>query len=270
MRIIDCVQGTEEWLRARLGIPTCSQADRILTPKTLKPSGQREQYRNQLLAEWILGYPIDWGASSAWMERGTDLEAEARAAYELETGTDVQQVGFIRHDDIAFGGSPDGLIGDDGGVEIKCPAIHTHIGYMLAPDTLADEYRGQVQTLLALTGRQWWDLWAYNPELPPVRVRVERDAEYIKAFGKALLEFVRSLEEAQEKLREYKRIPPTVEAVLAAETEAEKAAPEDPEPEVAPWDRVLAARGADVSGDLGALAEQAGRRTGRSAQAQGR
>lgn len=212
MKIIDVVQGSPEWHAARLGIPTCSQADRILTPKTLKPSSQAATYRNQLLAEWLFGYPMDWTGASQWMERGTEMEAEARAAYELEMGVDVQQVGLILRDDEMFAGSPDGLVGDDGGLEIKCPAIHTHIGYLLNPDSLADEYRGQVQSILALTGRDWWDLWSYNPDLPPVRVRITRDAEYASAFDKALSAFVANLRTGREMLREYKQAPQAVEA----------------------------------------------------------
>ena len=217
MKILDVVQGSPEWLQARLGIPTCSQADRIITPKTLKPSSSAAMYRNQLLAEWVLGYPIDWNGSSQWMDRGADLEAEARAAYELETGADVETVGLILRDDGLFGGSPDGLVGAEGGVEIKCPAIHTHIGYLLDPDSLAETYRGQCQALMALTGRRWWDLFAYNPDLPSVRVRVARDPEYAGAFNKALDQFIALLRKGREILQPHRRTPPTVEAAIAAE-----------------------------------------------------
>ena len=206
MKILDVVQGSPEWLAARLGIPTCSQADRIITPRTLKASAQAATYRNQLLAEWVCGYPIDWSGSSQWMERGTELEAEARAAYELEMGVDVQQVGFLLADDGLFGGSPDSLVGDDGGLEIKCPALHTHIGYLLDPDSLVATYRGQVQSLLWLTGRRWWDLWAYNPDLPAVRVRVVRDDAYAEAFGEALSAFTAALVEGREKLAAHRQV----------------------------------------------------------------
>ena len=221
MRIVDVMQGTPEWEMARLGIPTASQADRILTPSRLKPAAAAREYLYQLLAEWLIGYPIEWSASSQYMQRGTDLEAEARAAYELEMGVDVQTTGLLLTDDGMFGGSPDGLVGDVGGLEIKCPAIHTHIGYLLDPESLADRYRGQVQALLWITRREWWDLWAYHPELPPVRVRVWPDAEWGAAWEPTLTAFVDELKACREKLREYKRIPPTVEAVLAAEAERE-------------------------------------------------
>src|SRR5690606_15606549 len=160
MRIVNVVQGSPEWLQARLGIPTASQADRILTPSRLKPAAASRDYLYQLLAEWIVGHPIEWGQASPWADRGREMEAEARAAYEIVMGVDVQMVGLILTDDGLFGGSPDGLVGDDGGVEIKCPGIHTHIGYLLDPDSLVDRYRGQVRALLWLAGREWRDLWS--------------------------------------------------------------------------------------------------------------
>jgi|SRR5690625_1516548 len=207
-------QGSAAWERLRLGLPTCSQADRILTPARLRPASGAVTYRLQLLAEWVLGYPIEWSGSSQYMERGTDLEAEARAAYELETGHDVQTVGLIVADDGMFAGSPDGLVGDSGGLEIKCPAIHTHIGYLLEPESLAATYRGQVQALLWLTDREWWDLWAYNPELPPVRARVDPDPEWRAAWEPALAGFLGALTYGREQLEPYRR-----ESILAASTE---------------------------------------------------
>lgn len=222
MKILDVVQGSPEWLAARLGIPTCSQADRILTPARLKPASGAVTYRLQLLAEWVLGYPIEWSGSSAYMERGTDLEAEARTAYELETGADVETVGLCVAPDGMFAGSPDGLVGSDGGIEIKCPALHTHLGYWLDPSTLVAAYRGQTQALLWLTDREWWDLWSYHPELPPVRVRVEPDAEWVAAWEPALDAFIAALREDRERLAPYRRVPPTVAATLEAEREREE------------------------------------------------
>lgn len=204
MKILNVEQGSPEWLRARLGIPTASQVDRLLTPKTLKISSQAGTYRNQLLAEWWCGYPIDWGGQSSFMERGTDMEPEARAWYELQRDVEATQVGFVLRDDGRFGGSPDSLVGEDGGLEIKCPALHTHLGYLLDPEALTAEYRGQVQAYLYLTGRAWWDLLAYNPELPPVVRRVERDELYIAALDKVLAEFLGELERARAVLEQHR------------------------------------------------------------------
>ena len=201
---LDLEHGSREWVMARLGIPTGSSFDRILTPKTRKPSSQAVVYRNQLLAEWVLGYPIDWGGQSAFMERGSRMEPEARAWYEMTRGVDVELAGFVLRDDRMVGGSPDGLVGDDGILEIKCPAIHTHIGYMLGD---GPDYTAQVQGYLYLTGRAWADVLSYHPELPPVVVRVERDEGLIAPLGAVLDAFVANLSECRGRLAPYRSAP---------------------------------------------------------------
>lgn len=204
MKVHEVEQRSPEWEALRLGIPTASAADRILTPAKLRPSSQAGTYRNQLLAEWLLGHPIDWGGSSQFMERGTAMEPEARARYEFDHDVEARVVGFLGTDDGWFGGSPDSLVGDDGGLEIKCPAIHTHIGYMLDPAALMSEYRGQVQAYLYITRREWWDLMSYHPELPPVVERVYPDPEYLAAFDAVLKGFVADLEDCREKLAPHR------------------------------------------------------------------
>jgi hypothetical protein len=203
MKILDVEQGTMEWALARLGIPTASQFDRILTPKTRKASTSRDAYRAELLAEWLMGQPLDWG-TSAWMERGTELEDEARRWYEMDRGVDVQTVGVVVRDDGLVGGSPDGLVGEDGGLEIKCPAAVQHVKYMLGVDELA--HVGQVQGYLYLTGRKWWDVLSYNPDLPPVVKRVERDEDYLAALVPLLDELVAQVVADREKWGVY-RVP---------------------------------------------------------------
>ena len=198
MKILTMEQGSQEWMLARLGIPTASQFDRILTPKTRKPSASRINYRAELMAEWLLGQPLDWG-SSAWMERGTELEADARRWYEMDQGVDVQTVGFILRDDGAVGCSPDGMVGADGGLEIKCPGAVQHVKYLLGIDDLATAHTGQVQGAMMLTGRDWWDVLSYNPELPAVVQRVERDEEYITALVAVLDPFIKDLEADKER-----------------------------------------------------------------------
>lgn len=198
------VQGSPQWHQARIGMPTASGADRLLTPKTRKLSGQADGYRYEILAEWLLGRPLEDG-SSIWMQRGTDMEAEARAWYEMERGVDVRQVGFVLRDDGKVGGSPDGLVGGDGGVEIKCLAVQNHVKYLLNEVT---EHDGQCQWLMYLTGAAWWDLVAYNPVLPPVLRRIERDPEYIGALEYALTLFVAQLDEAKAKLAPHRMVTP--------------------------------------------------------------
>lgn len=204
---LDLQQGTPEWEAARIGIPTASGFSKILTPKTMKPSSQAVLYRNQLIAEWLLGRAIDWSGANAYMERGTGMEVEARTFYELQNDVEIVNGGFVMRDDRKVGGSPDGLIDDDGGVELKCPMIHTHIGYVIDPASLVAEYHSQVQGYFYLTGRKYWDIQSYNPVLPAVKVRIERDEKYIAALGSALDAFVANMDAVKEQLAEFKNEP---------------------------------------------------------------
>lgn len=205
MKILDVTQGSPEWLQARLGIPTASGYDKILTPKKMTASTQAVTYRNQLAAEWLLGHPIDWQDSNGFMTRGTGMEAEARAFYELQHDVDVEQVGFILRDDGRTGGSPDALVGGDGILEIKCPAIHTHIGYVIDHGLLTAKYHAQVNGYLYLSGREWVDIISYNPMLPSVQVRIERDEKYIAALGPAIDTFCDYLDAVKEQLAAHKQ-----------------------------------------------------------------
>lgn len=205
MIVLDVTQGSPEWEEARIGIPTCSGYENILTPKKLEPSAQAVPYRNQLLAEWLLGHHIDFG-KSGFADRGTRMEDEGRAFYELQHDIEVERVGFIVREDGRTGGSPDSLVQDDGGLEIKCPALHTHIGYVLDSDTLVAKYKSQVQGYLYLTDRAWWDILSYCPILPSVQVRIARDEKYIAALGPALDVFCDHLDACKEKLAAHRQI----------------------------------------------------------------
>lgn len=196
MKTISCVQGSPEWLAARIGLPTASCFDKILTPTTLKPSGSQGPYMARLLAEWFLNSPLDEG-SSGFMERGTSMEEEAAAFYAFATDGDVQPVGFCLTDDGAAGCSPDRLVGADGLLEIKCPSAGVHMHYHLNPDKLRAEYWSQVQGELYVTGRAWADLFAYHPVFPKVTIRIERDAKWADAFDRELGIFNVSLAQAQ-------------------------------------------------------------------------
>jgi DNA-binding ferritin-like protein (Dps family) len=187
MRIIECEQGSQEWLAARRGIPTASQFHKILTPKTGKPSAQAEALRIALVAEWMTGRDAESFQSDA-MARGFMLEAEARQWYELTTGHEVRQTGICMRDDGMTGASPDGLIGDDGGLEIKCMLDAGHMAFLLQPDP--KQFYPQIQGSLWITGREWWDLLAYHPDLPSLIVRVKRDQEYIEKLGPAVDAFI--------------------------------------------------------------------------------
>lgn len=195
MRIIDCQQGTPEWWEARRGIPTASRFDSIITPKTAKPSAQAWPYICELIADRVLGTPMGVESyTSRAMQDGIDCEPEARAWYALERDVEVRQVGFCVMDDGAAGCSPDGLIGDDGGLELKCPLAKTHVGYLL-DGVLPTEYKCQVYASLVVTGRAWWDFASYCLGFPPLVVRVTPD-DFTAALRGALDAFTGQYREA--------------------------------------------------------------------------
>lgn len=202
MITLDVAQGSAEWRAARLGIPTSSAFDRIITPKTLTYAARAEGYRNELLAEWLLGEPLDDGFTNGWTDRGKWLEGEARSWYAFQKDVEVVEVGFCLTDARDVGCSPDGLVGQVGGLEIKCPAAHTHVGYLLDPGSLVEKYRTQVQGSLWLTGREWWDVVSYNPAIEPVVERVIPDPAFQEAFTEHMATFLAELAAAKEALAE--------------------------------------------------------------------
>jgi exodeoxyribonuclease (lambda-induced) len=120
------------------------------------------------------------------MERGVEMEEEARRWYAMERDVDVTRAGLVLRDDGLVVGSPDGLVGEDGVVEIKCPSAAQHMRYRLGEEP---DYLGQVQGYLYLTGRQWCDFLSYHPELKPFLRRYPRDEEYLAALVPVLDEF---------------------------------------------------------------------------------
>ena len=204
MQILDCQQGSQEWMEARAGIATASEFHRIITPVNGSLSNGAAKYIDELLAERIAGVDSDEADYfvSKQMARGHTLEPKARAQYAFDTGLDVKQVGFIIADDPLFGFSPDGLVGDSGGLELKCPDLKTHICYVRCGGLPAD-YRTQVHGSLALSGRDFWDFASYADwGLPLHRVRVVPD-EYTASVADALREFKKQFEAALEPWREY-------------------------------------------------------------------
>lgn len=172
-------QRSEEWFRVRRGIPTCSRFDKIITPAKGEPSKSQDTLINELIAESIC--PPDAGFIkptfiSPEMEYGMKLEAEARCRYEFDHAgaLQVRETGFVLHDSGTFGGSPDALVGDKGGLELKCPLASTHVGY-IRDGILPKDYRCQVHGYLIVTGREWWDFYSYCRNLPPFHLRVMRD-----------------------------------------------------------------------------------------------
>lgn len=197
MRIHPCKQGSDEWHRLRCGIPTSSNFDKILTPKTLKPSASAFGYLCEKFAEWDLG-PLDQ-ASAQWMERGSKMEEQARAWYAWEYDTEVQEVGFVTDDDKTVGCSPDGLPNAKRGLEIKIPSAKQHVAYLLLPETLVAAYRLQVQGGLWVCEREDWEIMSWHPSLPKVIQRVERDEPLIEKLAAAVAAFNQQLDEALRK-----------------------------------------------------------------------
>lgn len=199
MIIVDVVQGTPEWNSARTGIPTASSFDKIITTKG-EASKQAQKYMYQLAAERITGVKEDTYQNGP-MARGVEMEAEARAMYELLTGNEVKIVGVCFPDEKKlYGCSPDGLVGDDGAVEIKCPTSAVHVSYLLEGG-LPSEYFQQVQGQLFVTGRKYVDFFSFYPGLKPHMVRVERDEKFIKSLTIELEVFCKKLDIITEKIR---------------------------------------------------------------------
>lgn len=169
-------QGTPEWLAARLGRVTASRMKDVLATIKSGEAAARRDYRTQLVCERLTGQPQDDVFVSADMQRGTDLEPAARAAYEAVSGQWVEQVGFLAHTSLMAGGSPDGVVGDyDGLIEVKCPRPATHIKWMRAGGVPAD-HLAQIRMLLWLTGAEWCDFISFCPQMPEhLRVYVARE-----------------------------------------------------------------------------------------------
>jgi len=192
MKICNHEQGSPEWFEARLGIPSASMFSKIVTTKGAW-STQADSYINQLVAERLTGEREEI-YQSHHMIRGTELEPEARDMYCLMKDVEVQEVGFCLHDTLKAGCSPDGLVGEDGGIEIKCPAPATHVEY-LRGGVLPSRYKQQVMGCLWITQREWWDFVSYHPNMKPLIVRVERDEEYIAALEECVTKAVNLIEE---------------------------------------------------------------------------
>jgi len=197
MLLLECEQRTEAWFDVRRGIPTASNFDRIFTSKG-EPSKQRTDYLYKLAAQRISGVDED-SFTSAAMLAGTEREELARWVYAMQQEVFVEEVGFCLSDCGRYGASPDGLIGDDGLLELKNPIGSTHVGYLLA-GTLPAKYAQQVYGQLLVTGRDWSDFVSYYPGLPMLIVRVERDEGLLAKMEAELVAFCDELDDICEKI----------------------------------------------------------------------
>mgnify|MGYP001570914390 FL=1 len=197
--IIDCIQGTPAWFAARCGVPSASNFDMIITT-TGERSKQREKYLYRLAGEKVAGKQEETYQNAA-MLRGIEMEVEARKLYEIISGETVTETGFWRTEGRAiYGASPDGVVGKDGLLEIKCPLISTQVSYLLKGG-LPSDYFQQTQGQLLVTGRKWVDFMSFYPGLKPLIVRVGRDKKFLEALSIELEIFCSELEDIINKIK---------------------------------------------------------------------
>ena len=163
-----------------------------------KPSSSAEKYIDEMIGERLTGRSKPF-YTNEHMERGNDLEPEAREAYEFITDLEVVETGFILDDSEEFGCSPDGLVGEQGGLEIKCPSTAVHVSY-LRKKVVPAKYYQQVQGCMWITGREWWDFMSYHPEMPHLLVRARRNEKFIEAMAKEVLAAVETITTETERL----------------------------------------------------------------------
>lgn len=191
------VQGSDEWHQARLGKVTASKVAEVMARTKNGPAASRANYAAQLIIERLTGQPTE-GFTNDAMRWGTEKEPEARRAYAFRTDNDVAEVGFVDHAVISMAGaSPDGLIGDAGLLEIKCPNTATHLDTLQTGAPPA-KYVSQMLWQMACTGRQWCDFVSYDPRLPEdFRIfiaRVERDDEAIAQMETEVVAFLAEID----------------------------------------------------------------------------
>ncbi len=197
-------QGTVAWLHEKCGNVGASRVADVMAKIKTGEAAARRNYRAELVCELLTGEPQE-SYCSPEMQRGIELEPFARAAYEIRMGVMVDKTGFVVHPTIArAGASPDGLVGDDGLLEIKCPKTATHIDYLLGKVPPSD-YQPQMLWQMSCTGRQWCDFLSYDPRLPePLQcflVRFMRDDKRIAEMEDAVIQFNREIDEVIAKLR---------------------------------------------------------------------
>lgn len=199
------IQGSDEWKAERLGKVTASRIADVVAKTKTGWGASRANYMAELVAEILTGVPADHYVNGA-MQWGIDHEHEARRAYEWAKDVDVVQVGLVEHPRIAqSGASPDGLVGEDGLVEFKCPNTATHIDTLLTAQ-IPGKYVLQMQWQMACTGRKWCDFCSYDPRMPESMrlfiMRVDRDEKLIGSLEQDVELFLRELNQKVAALRE--------------------------------------------------------------------
>jgi len=222
MKIFNVEPGSGEWLRVRLGLPTASMFHRLLTPAKLEYSKQARAYAIYLVAEKLLNTSLSPLEQTEWMSRGNELEPQAIRAYEFQEEAETAPVGFITDDAMTMGATPDRLlVGVPAALEVKCPAPHTHLGYLI--DGFGSDYVAQAQGQNLVGEFEYVDRYSWHPELPACRVRTYRDDNFIHALQRAIDRFNEEKHEIEEKVRamgyfeERKRLLTAVDDLVAQE-----------------------------------------------------
>jgi len=202
-------QGTEEWFTIRIGKVTASRVADVIAKTKTGYSATRDNYMAQLVCERLTGQKGD-SFTNAAMQHGTDTEPLARAAYEALQDVLVDEVGFVPHPSIEMAGaSPDGLVGEDGLIEIKCPNTATHIETLLS-QSVPGKYNTQMQFQMACTGRQWCDFVSFDNRLPEELqlfvTRVPRDEVFIRLIEAEIVQFLAELDDKINKLMKVKNV----------------------------------------------------------------
>lgn len=200
----DIEQGSDAWKAARLGKVGASRVADVIARTKTGWGASRANYRAELVAERLTGVPAAQFMNDA-MRWGVEYEAEARAAYEFLTDAEVAQVGFIEHPKIAMtGASPDGLVGADGLLELKCPNTSTHIDTILG-EAIPAKYVTQMMWQMACTDRKWCDWCSYDPRMPErMRLfvkRVPRDDAVIASLEREVTLFLQEIEQTVAELQ---------------------------------------------------------------------
>jgi len=199
LTVYDCEQGSEDWFRARMGIPTASEFGTVLAPRAGSEGKMRRTYLHKLAGEIITGEPME-RYGNAHMDRGHEMEAEARSLYAFMSDADPTQIGFLRNGQ--KGCSPDSLIGDAGMLEIKTKLPHLLIDCILKDDFPA-EHKAQCQGALWVSEREWVDIAVYWPRMPMFVKRAYRDEEYISKLSDAIDAFNADLAVVVDRIKAY-------------------------------------------------------------------
>jgi hypothetical protein len=195
VRILECEQRSPEWYAARRGLPTASEFGNIITPKKGEYASAADTYINNLIDELVRPGAEEGFTGNRHTRRGEFLEPEARDLYAFEFDVEPKQVGLITNDAGTLGCSPDSLIGNDGGLEVKCPDGPTHVKWVRAKG-LPDEHKAQVHGSLIITGYAWWDFLSYCPGYDRLLIRVVPD-EFTDKLRAHLARFLKDYEAAK-------------------------------------------------------------------------